>query len=286
MVDRPAANDEQAQYWEERAESWIESSDWWLANVTGPFTAAVLDRLGPVPGGRYLDIGCGTAPTTIELARRIRPGGVVVGMDIAPSMIDEARRLAGEAGVDGIELVVGDAQVDDLGPPELDGVLSQFGVMFFADPVAAFTNIRSAMAPGAALSFCCWQALELNEWMTVPALAAIARTGWMPEPRDPTAPGPFAFADGGRVESILRSAGFGDVDLLAVAAEVVVPEERIGDMVRGVCRMGAVREQLEHFTDPEVQHGIVRAVGEDIVGRVVDGEVRLSSASWAVRATA
>ncbi len=286
MVERPAANDEQARFWEDRAESWIDSSDWWLANVAGPFGAAVLDRLGPTPGGRYLDVGCGTGPTTIELARRIQPGGVVLGIDIAPSMIDAARTLVDRAGVDGVELAVADAQVDDLGPAQMDGVLSQFGVMFFSEPEAAFVNVRSAMKPGAVLSFCCWQDLQLNEWMTVPALAAIGRTGWVPDFGDPSSPGPFAFAEEDRVVGILEAAGFGGVDLIDVRAEVVVPQDRIDDMVRGVSAMGAVRVQLEHFTDPEVQRGIVAAVDEELRSRVVDGAVRLASAAWAVRATA
>ena len=51
-------------------------------------------------------------------------------------------------------------------------------------------------------------------------------------------------------------------------------------------RSSAVRVQLEHFTDPDVQHGIVRAVGDDLLARVVDGEIRLGSAAWAVRAIA
>ena len=113
------------------------------------------------------------------------------------------------------------------------------------------------------------------------------RSGSSPKPfGDPFAPGPFAFADADRLDGILQAAGFADVDILDETSEVVVPEDRIGDMVSGVCRMGAVRVQLEHFTDPDVQHGIVRAVGDDLLARVVDGEIRLGSAAWAVRATA
>ena len=284
MTDAPGPNDAQAAYWEDRSSSWIEAEEWWLSAVAGPFGAAALDRLQPVVGGRYLDIGCGTGPTSIELARRIEPDGVVEGVDISPSMIAAAQVRAGEAGVGGISFRVTDVQTAELGDHLLDGAISQFGVMFFSDPTAAFTNVRSAMKPGATLSFCCWQELFSNEWMFVPGAAAMGVTGWMPEPLAEGAPGPFGLADANRIDRVLDAAGFDGIDILDVRAEVVVPEARVPDMVRAVSRIGAVREQLERF--PDDAERIIDAVRTEITQRLDGGRLTLASAAWAVVATA
>ena len=286
VLEPPGPNAEQAAFWEDRAPSWIASSEWWLGVVTGPFADATIDRLEPTPGGRYLDVGCGTGPMSIALARAIEPDGVVEGVDIAPSMVVAAQANATEAGVGGITCRVATVQVARLGQDLLAGVVSQFGVMFFADPVAAFTNLRSAMKSGATLSFCCWQALGDNEWMMAPGAAAVAVTGWLPDLPAPDAPGPFAFADANRVDRILSDAGFGDVDLLDVRATVEVPEDRVGEAVVAVSRMGMVREQLLHAPDEPARAAVLDAVHADMTGRLDGGTVRLGAAGWAVRATA
>lgn len=287
-VDVPAAgpNDAQAAYWEERSGSWIASEAWWLSTVVGPFGSAASERLDPRPGQRLLDIGCGTGPTTVRLATSIDPGGSIVGVDISPSMIDAARRRAADAGSGNASFLVADAQTADLGVEVLDGVFSQFGVMFFADPATAFANIRSAVRPGGRLAFACWQDLLRNEWMVVPGMAAAGVTGQMPTMAEPGAPGPFSLVDPERIRQVLDEAGWSDVQIDDVTTHVVVPQDRIDDMVLGVSRMGAVREQLDAFNDVAMRDRITAAVRAELVSRVVDGEVRLAAAAWAVSAVA
>src|SRR5262249_1479538 len=102
-----------------------------------------------------------------------------------------------------------------------DAVFSRFGVMFFADPVAAFTNLHRALRPGGRLAFVCWRGLPENPWMWVPVGAA-AQHVTLPPPPAPGAPGPFAFADGARVRDILGAAGFQTVDVAPLDAEVSI----------------------------------------------------------------
>jgi len=97
----------------------------------------------------------------------------------------------------------------------LDAILSRFGVMFFDDPEAAFTNLAGALRPGGRLAFACWQDLFQNEWMLVPGAAAAQHVG-LPE-MEPGAPGPFALADADRVQHLLTSARFQDVSLGSIA---------------------------------------------------------------------
>src|SRR5262245_53769663 len=99
-----------------------------------PFGVALVDALGPQPGGRALDVGCGFGTTTLAVARAVGPTGRVVGIDISAVLVDRARaRLAGSDGdLGAVELVRGDAQTDDLHGPH-DAAVSRFGLMFFAD---------------------------------------------------------------------------------------------------------------------------------------------------------
>src|SRR5258706_12533165 len=108
-MDRP--NEEQSQFWQELAPDWLVSVNH-SELVSGPFGVAAMKRLDLGPGQRVLDVGCGDGSTTIELARRVGPDGDAVGVDIAPAMLDAARRRAEVQGVDNASFVIADAQPD------------------------------------------------------------------------------------------------------------------------------------------------------------------------------
>jgi SAM-dependent methyltransferase len=284
-VDDTVANREQAAYWESRAASWIDAEGY-TALVGGPFGRAAIEALGPASGWRVLDVGCGTGPTTVELARRVAPGGSVLGVDIAPSMLDAARDRARREGVDGIGFRVADAQAHELGDGEFDGVFSQFGVMFFEDPAVAFANLRRSLRDGGRLGFACWQELFANEWMFVPGAAALAVTGGPPNLPGPGRPGPFSLCDPAVVADLLGSAGFADVDVSPVSDPVDLPADRLDDAVDASCGVGAAREALEATSDPELRDAIRGAVHDALAERVTDGRIRLGAAAHVVTARA
>jgi ubiquinone/menaquinone biosynthesis C-methylase UbiE len=109
-----------------------------------------------------LDIGCGTGRST-RAAARAAAAGTVLGVDIS-APLELARRLTDREGLRNVSYRLADAQVDGLGPARYDVCISCFGVMFFADPVAAFTNIGRALRPGARMALLAWQAPGRNEW--------------------------------------------------------------------------------------------------------------------------
>ena len=169
-------------------------------------STALMSFAAPRKGMCVLDIGCGAGTTTFQLAQMVAPGRVT-GVDISAPMLAVARGR-GEASVDFIEA---DASTYSFAP-EFDLVFSRFGVMFFGDPVAAFTHIKSALRRGGKLAFVCWRAFDENDWAFAPYSAA--RDLLPPqEPPVPHAPGPFAFADGERLKSILAQSGFQRVRL-------------------------------------------------------------------------
>jgi SAM-dependent methyltransferase len=283
MSERVTSNAGQAEYWEQRSTSWIEAEDF-TGMVTGSFGRRAIDGLALEPGERVLDVGCGTGPTTIELARRVMPGGAVLGVDIAPSMLEAARARAASEGIDNAEFVVADAQAGDLGDGGFDAVFSQFGVMFFSDPGAAFANLRRFLREGGRIAFACWQDVFVNEWMLVPGSAVVAVTGQLPPMPGPGEPGPFSLADPAHVEDLLAGAGFGSIDVVPHSEQVVVSADQVEMVVGAAQRIGAVREALEANDDPAFHDQLVSAVRAAVVERVRDGELRLGAAAYVVTA--
>ena len=188
--------------------------------MNAPFAAMILDAAGLRPGADVLDVGCGCGGTTLAAARLVAPGQAV-GLDLSGPMLARARAGAEAAGLGNAEFRQGDAQVHPLEPGRFGAVLSRFGVMFFADPVAAFANIRSAARPDGRLVFVCWQPLAANQWLLVPG-AALAEH--VPPGGFGTGDGPgmFAFADPDRIRQVLAGAGWRDVKVTAEQASILV----------------------------------------------------------------
>jgi SAM-dependent methyltransferase len=144
------------------------------------------------------------------LARRVGTHGHVLGIDISEPMLDLARRRAAEAGYTQATLIRADMSAYAFAPHECDLAFSRFGVMFFADPVAAFANLRGALKPSARLVFVCFRSLAENAWVREP-LSAVKHLLPPSPPPGPEEPGQFAFADPDRVRRILEEAGFRDI---------------------------------------------------------------------------
>jgi SAM-dependent methyltransferase len=209
-----------AKYWTEvGGPHWV-TEQYQFDMMLAGFGAESIDVLDPQPGEHILDIGCGTGTSTLAIAGRVGPTGSVVGVDISATMIDAARARLAEH--DNVSLAISDAQTADLvQATPFDAVYSRFGVMFFEDPVAAFTNITRFVRSGGRLTFVCWQAEEANEWVALPARTMRSFvTDLVSSP--PDAPGPFAFRDPQRVLDILGRAGWTDVAVEPFAAPTVM----------------------------------------------------------------
>lgn len=216
------ANADQADFWNaDPGQRWVrfqEDLDALHEGVTGVLLAAAR----PQPGERVLDVGCGAGAQTFALALAVGPDGAVTGVDFSAPLLERARNRQDAQGVGNVVFRQVDAQVDDLGADAFDLVASRFGVMFFADPVAAFANIRGALRPGGRIAFVAWQGPEANPWFTLPQRLAVERLGAV-APTSPDAPGPMAFRDAGRVLKILEAAGFADARAEPVVTELHHP---------------------------------------------------------------
>jgi SAM-dependent methyltransferase len=271
-------NPEQAEYWNgDEARHWLEHEARY-ERMLAPLVPVLLDAAELDASDRVLDVGCGAGATTRAAAARV-VRGEAVGVDLSRPMLDCAERRAREAGLTNVRFEQGDAQIHPFSP-EFSVVLSRFGVMFFADPPAAFTNLARALTPGGRLAFTCWRPAFENEWITVPGLAVAAHIS-LPE-RAQGGPGPFAFGDADVVRDILTSAGFVDIRL-----DRVDQPRALGDTVPDTIaffRESGIGKAMLADASPATIDAVVASLTEALAPYASPDGVRLGSAAWLVTA--
>ncbi len=282
-IEASGPNAEQIEFWNgEAGAKWTDFNPQ-LDRMLAPLSAVVIDRAAPATGEQVLDVGCGCGATTVELARRVAPGGAVTGVDVSTPMLAMARQRAADEAL-AVTLVNADAETHALPEAAFDLAFSRFGVMFFNDSEAAFANIARALRPGGRLTFVCWQAVTLNPWVSIP-LAAVRPLIPDFEPPHPEAPGPFAFANGERVEGILRAAGFSEVTLKPHQSAVAVGEGDLDACVQGILKLGPVSRLLREASDETIA-AAAAAVREAVAPYHTGETLKMDSATWIVSARA
>jgi SAM-dependent methyltransferase len=206
------ANTAMGEYWNQVAgPRWVARAG--LQEARNVEVAALLQaEAAPRPGERVLDIGCGTGATAIPFAAAVTPGGRVTGIDISEPMLAQARKNIDTAGAANIALVRADAQVHRFPPDSFDLLISRFGVMFFADPVAAFANLCAGLRQGGRLCMAVWASIAENAHWKIPFDIAVKHLGG-PSPSDPREPGPMAFRDPAYLRETLTGAGFSEISV-------------------------------------------------------------------------
>jgi SAM-dependent methyltransferase len=191
-----------------------------------------------------LDIGCGVGQTTRDAAR-LAAAGSAFGVDTSAPMIARAHELAAAEGLRNARFEQGDAQVHNFPSEHFDVAISRYGTMFFADPVAAFRNIRRALRPRGRLVMMVWQSHEANEW-SVAIQRALATRDTAPIV-SPGSPDAFSLADPRTVERILAAAGFSDMSFNDVHEPVYygASVDAAFDWVRGFLFTRDLLEQLD-----------------------------------------
>lgn len=196
--------------------------------LTGAAVPFLLDRLAPRPGERVLDVGSGAGISAIALARAVGESGAVVGADISAPLVGYATRRVDLKALPSLRFVVADLQQERIEGAPFDAAMSQFGIMFFDDPVAAFANIRSHLVAGGRLAFACWRTPDLNPWFVGRALSGFLEAPPSPPPGE-WAAGPFSLADAELVRSVLADAGWHGIERSLHETTVVVGREVLAD---------------------------------------------------------
>ena len=270
--------DEQAKLWNGSAGcAWVEAQTL-LDRILQPFEDLLVAAVCATGARRVLDVGCGTGSTTRGIARLLDANRACVGVDISEQMIATARMLAEQEGVPA-KFICADAQTHAFERASFDMIVSRFGVMFFADPVRAFANLRDAASKDATLCFIAWRSPAENRFMTTAERAAAHLLPNLPA-RRADAPGQFGFADARRVQSILAESGWTDIDIQPIDIECTLPESELS---RYGARLGPVGVALQEV-DPRTRDEVVAVVRTAFEPYVRGDEVSFTASCWRVDA--
>lgn len=254
-------------------------------NVFGEAAAAAL---GPVEGKRVLDLGCGGGATTRALAEAVGADGAAIGLDVSPDLVALAEARSKASG-SAARFICADASTIRFETP-FDAVYSRFGAMFFADPPAAWANLRAAAQPGAPLAIACWRAPSANEWAMLPLNAVKPFLDPVP-PQPHDAPGPFAWAIPEETFApILSKAGWKNVAWRAVDAQLALGQgyddpDPVARAMGFAAEIGPLSRRLAEL-EGERREQALAALRSALEARLVGDAVLVAGAVWIVTATA
>jgi SAM-dependent methyltransferase len=274
-------NAQQIAFWNgEEGAKWAASNER-LDRMLEPIGRHIVARAAPRPGETVIDVGCGGGATIVELARHVGTGGQVTGIDVSAPLLTIARERARQATA-AVEVVQADAETHPLPEGRFDLAFSRFGIMFFADPAAAFANLRRGLKPSGRLAFVCWRPVAINPWMTVPRDVVTRYVVPPPRPADPFAPGPFAFADPMRIRDVLARSGFGAFQIEAFDTRVAVGGGTLEGAVVSTTRDGPLAGLIATLDDLQRRRleEDLRAAYRPFV--LADGRIELPAACWVV----
>jgi ubiquinone/menaquinone biosynthesis C-methylase UbiE len=210
---------EGVEHWEEAAPGWKRRQ----AEIRAfgePVAQWLVQAIDPQPGQRILELAAGHGDPGLLAAELVAPVGSVLITDQAEAMLDGARERAQQLGLHNVEFKTMGAEWIDLPVASVDGVLCRCGYMLMSDPPAALSETRRVLRPGGRVALAVWDVLERNPWAQAPGVV-LAQRGLIPPPAQTDAyePGPFALGESGRIEALLKEAGFTEIVVDAVTVQ-------------------------------------------------------------------
>jgi SAM-dependent methyltransferase len=278
----PDANEAMRHYWNTIAgPRWV-AGQGFRERRNEESLALLLACLRLAGGEHVLEIGCGTGAVTLPLAQAVGPHGRVVAVDISEPMLEAARQRIGASGIHNVTLLSGDAQVLAFEQAAFDVATSRMGVMFFADPVAAFRNIAGALKPGGRLVFACWAPLAENRHWLISYDIALRHLG-QPAPSTDHEAGPLAFADPDYIRRVLAAAGF--VEITVDRAHPMIIGGNPEEEARQALMMGPTARLIEaKQPDDATRQVIADEIAAAFAAEASAGPIRLPATIFLVTA--
>lgn len=239
-------------------------------------TPHLLAAIAATPGREVVDIGCGAGEISLAIATA-RPGAQVTGVDISADLIAAANRRTRPANLR-FRLADAASWRGDAAP---DLYVSRHGVMFFADPPAAFAHLARAAAPGGRIVFSCFRSMAENTWAS--GIAELLPPA-APMPAQAFAPGPFAFADPDHVRRCM--AGWKDLSFTPVDFPFVAGAGRdpVADAMDFFARIGPAAAAIRELPE-SARASFVQRLESLVKAHHAGGQVAFPGAAWLVSAT-
>jgi SAM-dependent methyltransferase len=277
-MDHAAAKATQHTTWQTVAPGWKK----WSATLTKQ-SAAVTARITASlrPGQRVLDLASGVGDPAITIAKKVAPGGSVLGTDLVEEMLAVARENAAAAGVTNVEFRCADAEHLDLPPASFDAATMRFGMMFLPDAAACATGVRAALKPGGSFTAVVWQSMQHNVWGAIP-IGVLKRHMDVPA-APPDAPGLWAMSDREKFESVFRRAGFETVVVEPFVFEMA-DFDRGEDYLQYMLDLAGPIRALYATLPAAVRAKVDREIVNDVM-TAGGGRARLPGAVWIAAAT-
>lgn len=277
------ANIDQKKFWSGKGgDVWVQRQQA-MDTMLRPLGEAALQKLELNEDTNVLDIGCGCGNTTLSIAEKIKPTGRVTGLDISEPMLQRARESARELSLENTSFQCVDVQTEDIGVNSFNAAFSRFGVMFFEDSIAAFTNINKSLVSGSPLSFVCWQSPIQNPWQSL-FVQEVKKFIDLPAP-PPRSPGPFAFMESDYVNSILEDSNFENIGIEGHEAEVNMFSGRsLSDSVNDYISINPVVSEMLKDASNELKQEIINAAIEVFSPYYSDKGLIFPSSTWLVTA--
>ena len=254
-----------ARDWSAVAAAWDAHVD----DVDGPSadaTASLLAQVAVRPGDRLLELAAGPGSLGPTWSQLVGPSGLVLLSDLAPGMVEVARRRS--EGLDNVEVAVIDASAIDAPDGSFDVVVSRMGLMFCPEPAVAFGEIRRVLIGGGRMAAMTWAGIAHNPWMTCVGMAAMANGLVSGGP--PVGPGTiFSLGDEGELAAMAKGAEFDDVRVDELT--IVFRAGSIDEHVHRVTSLAApLAAALDAATPEQLQ--ALRRTAADLAAPYVTGD--------------
>lgn len=127
--------------------------DYWLTVASGPIDD-LMRRIHVPPGAVAVDCGCGTGYTTAKLARRVGPGGHVIGIDLTEAMVKRAKQRFSFANINGTEFRIGNVltELDKFDAASIDAATTTW-LIGYVSCEEIFPPLARVMKPGGEIGF-------------------------------------------------------------------------------------------------------------------------------------
>ena len=274
-------NVDQKKFWNEsKGKSWVELQPK-IDSLLKPIGEAALTKLNPIEGEKIAELGCGTGTMSFLISEKIGINGLVHGFDISKPMLDYAEERRINNNIVNIRYTLADLQTYAFKENPFDALFSRFGVMFFDNPVVAFSNLRRSLKRGGRFIFACWAERLENDWIELPTEIASQFLELPPTPPEKT-PGPFAFEDKGYVTSILDEAGWKNIKFENFSCAHSAGDT-LDEAARFIGKMGPMSGPIEN-SDAETREKFFDTLTLRLSEHKTDEGVMMNFSTWIVSA--